>query len=203
MKRLIGMATVTAAAPPTFQAGFQALYDVADEELEAIKKFLPEWSKNSTILPIKDEKTGAYKYIDFSHGNAYDTLSRPFATLISNVQAGITDEEPLMKGFTKGALEATGELADPFISESIFTEAAFDILARGGVTREGRRLYTDQTPDGDKYKIIVNHLAEALMPNPQVVASQPTVMQTGLTPTEQALLSEEEKVLKLRQRGLS
>jgi hypothetical protein len=28
-------------------------------------------------------------------------------------------------------------------------------------------------------------------------------MQTGLTPTEQALLSEEEKVLKLRQRGLS
>jgi hypothetical protein len=164
MKRLIGMATVTAAAPPTLQAGFQALYDVADEELEAIKKFLPEWSKNSTILPIKDEKTGAYKYIDFSHGNAYDTLSRPFATLISNVQAGITDEEPLMKGFTKGALEATGELADPFISESIFTEAAFDILARGGVTREGRRLYTDQTPDGDKYKIIINHLAEALMP---------------------------------------
>ena len=164
MKRLIGMATVTAAAPPTFQAGFQALYDVADEELEAIKKFLPEWSKNSTILPIKDEETGEYKYIDFSHGNAYDTLSRPFSTLISNVQAGITNEEALMKGFTKGVIEATGELADPFISESIFTEAAFDIIARGGVTREGRRLYTEQTPDGDKYKIIVDHLAEALMP---------------------------------------
>ena len=164
MKRLIGMATITAAAPPTIQAGFQALYDIADEELEAIKKFLPEWSKNSTILPIKNEETGEYKYIDFSHGNAYDTLSRPFFTLISNVQAGITDEEPLMKGFIKGALEATGELADPFISESIFTEAAFDILARGGVTREGRRLYTDSTPDGDKYKIIVNHLATALMP---------------------------------------
>lgn len=164
MKRLIGMATVTAAAPPTFQAGFQALYDVADEELEAIKKFLPEWSKNSTILPIKDKETGEYKYIDFSHGNAYDTLSRPFSTLISNVQAGVTDEEFLMKGFTKGVVEATGELADPFISESIFTEAAFDIIARGGVTREGRRLYTEQTPDGDKYKIIVDHLAEALMP---------------------------------------
>ena len=46
-------------------------------------------------------------------------------------------------------------------------------------------------------------LPEQPMPNPQIVASQPTVMQTGLTPTEQALLSEEEKVLKLRQRGLS
>ena len=46
-------------------------------------------------------------------------------------------------------------------------------------------------------------LPEQPMPNPQVVASQPTVMQTGLTPAEQALLSEEEKVLKLRQRGLA
>jgi len=46
-------------------------------------------------------------------------------------------------------------------------------------------------------------LPEQPMPNPQIVASQPNVMQTGLTPTEQALLSEEEKVLKLRQRGLS
>jgi len=29
------------------------------------------------------------------------------------------------------------------------------------------------------------------------------VMQTGLTPTEQALLSQEEKAIKLRQRGIS
>ena len=163
MKRLIGMATVTAAAPPAFEAGFQALYDVADEELEAIKKFLPDWSKNSTILPIKTPE-GEYKYVDFSHGNAYDTLSRPFRTIINGVQEGIDNDEVFMKSFTKSALEATGELADPFISESIFTEAALDILARDGVTREGKRLYTDETPDGDKYKIIVEHLAEALMP---------------------------------------
>ena len=164
MKRLFGMTTVVAAAPPAFEAGFQALYDVADEELEAIKKFLPEWSKNSTILPIKDPNTGEYKYIDFSHGNAYDTLSRPFRTLLNNVQAGIEDEKVLMEGFSKGILEAAGELVDPFVSESIFTEAALDILARGGVTREGKRLYTEQTPEGDKAKIIIEHLAEALMP---------------------------------------
>ena len=162
-KRLFGMATVTAAAPPTIQAGFQGLYDVADEELEAIKKFLPEWSKNSTILPIKTED-GKYKYIDFSHGNAYDTLSRPVSTVINKVQEGIKDEKVLMDGLTKGILEAAGELVDPFISESIFTEAALDILARGGVTREGRRLYTDQTPEGDKAEIIIKHLSEALMP---------------------------------------
>ena len=42
------------------------------------------------------------------------------------------------------------------------------------------------------------------MPSTQVVQQpQPNVMQTGLTPTESALLNESEKVLRLKQRGLA
>jgi len=42
------------------------------------------------------------------------------------------------------------------------------------------------------------------MPNQQVVQQpQPNVMQSGLTPTESALLNESEKVLRLKQRGLA
>ena len=67
------MTTVLAAAPYGIQKGFQGLYNVTNEELRALKQFLPEWSKNSTILPVRDEETGELKYIDFSHGNAYDT----------------------------------------------------------------------------------------------------------------------------------
>jgi hypothetical protein len=39
-------------------------------------------------------------------------------------------------------------------------------------------------------------------PNPAIVSTQPTVTQTGLTPTENALLSDVEKQMKLKQRGL-
>jgi hypothetical protein len=39
-------------------------------------------------------------------------------------------------------------------------------------------------------------------PNAAIV-QQPTSMQTGLTPAEQALLSEEEKMIRLRNRGLA
>ena len=39
-------------------------------------------------------------------------------------------------------------------------------------------------------------------PNPAIVQHQ-TPMQTGLTPAEQALLSEEEKMIRLRNRGLA
>jgi hypothetical protein len=163
IKRLIGLGTVLTIAPNIIQSGFQTIYNVTNEELQALRRFLPKWSKNSTILPIRAEN-GDLKYIDFSHGNAYDVATRPIQTLINEVQKGITNEEVLMKGVVRGMAQAAGELASPFISEAIYTEAALDIIARGGRTREGRQLYTDQTPDGEKIKIVTNHLAQAMLP---------------------------------------
>jgi hypothetical protein len=163
IKRLTGLGTVMYIAPNVIQSGFQILNDVTNEQLQALKQYLPEWSKNSTILPIRT-KEGELKYIDFSHGNAYDVATRPIQTLINEVQKGITDEEVLMKGVLRGMAQAAGELASPFISEAIYTEAALDIIARNGRTREGRQLYTEKTPEGEKIKIITNHLAKAMLP---------------------------------------
>ena len=49
---------------------------------------------------------------------------------------------------------------------------------------------------------MVPPLPEQPQPNPAVVQTPPPVTQTGLTMAEQALLSEEEKMIKLRDRGL-
>jgi hypothetical protein len=163
IKRLIGLGTVLYIAPNVIQSGFQILNDVTNEQLQALKQYLPKWSKNSTILPIRT-KEGELKYIDFSHGNAYDVATRPIQTLINEVQKGITDEEVLMKGVLRGMAQAAAELSSPFISEAIYTEAALDIIAREGRTREGRQLYTEKTPTGEKIKIITNHLAQAMLP---------------------------------------
>ena len=163
LKRLLGLSTVLAVAPYGIQKGFQGIYGVTNEQLDALKQYLPEWSKNSTILPIRTDK-GDLKYIDFSHGNAYDVAIRPIQTLLNEVQKGIEDEDVLMEGVLKGMAQAAGELASPFISEAIYTEAALDIIARGGRTREGRQLYTDQTPTGEKIDIINKHLAQAMLP---------------------------------------
>ena len=42
-----------------------------------------------------------------------------------------------------------------------------DIWGREGQTREGKRLYTDQTPGPEKVAIIMNHLAKTLYPTTQ------------------------------------
>ena len=161
--RLFGFTTTVAAIPLATTAAFQALYDVTDEEREAIRRFAAQWSKNSTLLPIKDEN-GNFKYIDFSHANAYDTLLRPLQTVVNSVQEGNKDNDGIMDDFAKGVLTSMSEFAQPFISESIWTEAVSDILMRGGRTREGLQVYNDQDNDGDKMSKIMAHLVKAQMP---------------------------------------
>ena len=72
------------------------------------------------------------------------------------------DDEVLIKGFVQGIAEAAGETASPFISESIYTEAFMDIWGREGRTREGKQLYTEQTPGPEKIAIIMQHLGKTL-----------------------------------------
>jgi hypothetical protein len=60
--------------------------------------------------------------------------------------------------------EATQETLSPFVSEAIWTQAATDIFIRGGRTKEGRRLYTEQTPLGEKVYITAAHLVESQLP---------------------------------------
>ena len=161
--RLFGFGATTVAVPYATVEGFKALYDVSEEELQAIKRYVPDWSKNSTIVPIKT-KDGKFKYVDFSHANAYDTLIRPVQSVINAVAEGRTDEDGIMDDFLVGIYTATKELGEPFVSESIWTEAAADLIFRKGVTRSGSRVFNPEDTPGDKASAIMKHLVEAQMP---------------------------------------
>ena len=161
--RLFGFGATVAAVPYATQKAFQAIYDVTDEEREAIRRYVADWSKNSTLLPIKN-KDGSFQYVDFSHANAYDTLIRPVQTVINAVADGRTDEDGLMDDFIAGTFASMSEFAQPFISESIWTEAVADLLARGGRTRDGFQVFNPQDLPGDKAYKIMGHLVKAQMP---------------------------------------
>ncbi len=169
--RAAGMAFTLNAVPAMAVEGAKALYNVTEDEIQALRQFVPEWSRNSTLIPIRDENTGELKYMDFSHSNAYDLIGRPFRTLANEIIAGTKDGDTILQGFITGAEEAVTEIAAPFIDESIWTQAAADVdlfpllPGRGGRTRDGRLLYTDQTPLGDRVSIKFRHLMEALAPS--------------------------------------
>ena len=161
--RLFGFGATVAAVPYATQKAFQAIYDVTDEEREAIRRYVAGWSKNSTLLPIKN-KDGSFQYVDFSHANAYDTLIRPVQTIINNVADGRTDQDGMMDDFIAGTFASMSEFASPFISESIWTEAVADIIARGGRTRDNFQVFNPQDLPGDKAYKIMGHLVKAQMP---------------------------------------
>ena len=161
--RLFGFGVTTAAVPYATAEAFQALYDVSDDEREAIRRYVAKWSKNSTILPIKD-KDGNFSYVDFSHANAYDTLIRPIQSVINAVADGRTDEDGIMDDFLKGAMVGAYEFVQPFVSESIWTEAVLDLIARGGRTRDGFEVYSEADNPGDKSDKMFKHLIKAVLP---------------------------------------
>jgi len=163
MQRLTGMAFTMAAVPYGATKLGQTLYDVSEEQLAAIRRFVAPWSKNSTIIPIKDDE-GNWKYIDFSHANAYDTLLKPWQAAINEVADGQLNDEAIMNNFLLGSLKGFGDIAQPFISESIWTEALADVAIRTGQTREGYEVWNENDSAGVKAEKIFMHLLKAQMP---------------------------------------
>jgi len=165
LARLVGGSTAFAALPAGVVYGTRAIFGVSDEEAKAVQESgVAPWSKNSQLIVTKDPETGELSYSDWSSNNVYDTLTRPFTTLLRSVQQGIDNEEVLMKGIVDGLTQAAAETADPFIGESIFTEAMADIVLRGGRTREGYQLYTEDTPDSEKWMRRFKHVVATQAP---------------------------------------
>ena len=166
IQRLTGMALTTAALPLGTVAATQAIYDISKDEIDAMRRYVADWSKNSTLIPFRDDE-GKLSYIDFSHLNAYDTVTRPIQTVVNAVNEGRADEDGLIDDFVLGLIESTKELGQPFISESIWTEALQDvspILGRGGKDATGRAIWNPEDSLGDKMYKGVGHLVEAVAP---------------------------------------
>jgi hypothetical protein len=73
-----------------------------------------------------------------------------------------------MKDFLSGLIESSKEIASPFISEAMWTQALQDvspILGRGGVDSTGKRIYDLQVDSvGDAFYKSIAHLAETQFP---------------------------------------
>ena len=169
LQRLAGMAMVTTAAPLAAVEGGKALYNVSQDEIEAMRRYVAEWAKNSTLIPLRDED-GNLEYIDFSHMNAYDTVVRPIQTVLNAVQEGREDKDGIMDDFLIGLAQSTKELGEPFISESIWTEALQDvlpILGRKGRTADGQEIYNADPnidPLGTQVAKSIAHVAKSQYP---------------------------------------
>jgi hypothetical protein len=164
LQRLIGLGVTTTAVPYAAVEAGKAIYNVSEDEINAMRRYVPSWSKNSILIPTRDDE-GNLEYIDFSHMNAYDTVTRPIQTILNAVQEGRNDKDGLMDDFIIGLAEASKELGQPFVSESIWTEALLDVSPiRGGRTADGRGIWNPLDSTGDKIQKALVHLGVTQVP---------------------------------------
>ena len=164
LNRAINSFMTFAGVPYGLYEGMKALHDVTEDEMEALRKIVPEWSKNSVLLPMGRNDKGHLKYIDFSHANAYDTLIRPVQTVLNSITQGEQDAEKITSSLLRGSVESVSETMQPFVSESIFFEAFNDILSRGGVSKTGKRVFDPDESVGDKIYKSMLHIAQTQIP---------------------------------------
>jgi hypothetical protein len=152
---LAGQATTYALIPYVVYETMRGLYGVSREQVRAIREMLPEWSKDSTILPVYEN--GKYKYVDFSHGFFYDTAVNPVQSVLAQVDK--KGDQPLMVGLIEGLSRAMARLVEPFISESIWLGTVLDSFARKGETRDGRRIWNEEDTWENKLWAAFKHSA--------------------------------------------
>jgi len=158
--RLTGQALTYATAPIVAYEGFRALYGISREVAEAIREFVPDWSRDNTLLPVYEN--GKYKYIDFSHGFFYETMTSPIQATLATVDE--LDEKPLMEGLTKGLLRSISKAMEPFVSESIFFGTMADLFIRNGMDENGNRVFNPRDSLGNKIQAAMKHTAYKLSP---------------------------------------
>jgi hypothetical protein len=163
-KRLASFAITVGGVPLAFKQTMMAIHDVNNEEMEALRRVVPEWSKNSTLVPTGRDKNGYLKYVDFSYSNAYDFLLRPIQAVSNAVNEGKEDDISLKAALGDGLQDGIRELLEPFASESILSEAVIDSVVRGGVGKDGRRVWREEDEPFVKMIKAVGHIGKQVVP---------------------------------------
>ncbi len=164
MKRLFSFGATVGGVPYGLVEMYKSKTGATDEEMDALRKFVPEWSQNSTLLPVGRDENGYLKYIDFSYSNAYDTLIRPFNAIVNELSKGVESKDSTAESLGRGIQESISELLQPYTSESIFTEALVDSTIRRGVGRGGRRVWNQEDETMVKIGKGILHIGESLQP---------------------------------------
>tara|TARA_R110000868_G_scaffold204379_1_gene452475 strand:+ start:742 stop:4926 length:4185 start_codon:yes stop_codon:yes gene_type:complete len=173
-RRLLGLATTTYGAGKTVEAAAQYATKVYDDKIEAYRRsFAPVYEKNSQLIPISSmDGEGNFKYINYSYFNPYDVISRPVRAIFNGVASGkINQQDVLSTAFNAffwddktGTPGAVTEILLPFVDEAIGIEAALDITTRGGIKRNGGRVFEESDSSVEKINKSLNHMLSIIEP---------------------------------------
>lgn len=114
-----------------------AIFGVDDDEEEAIRQMLPEWSKNSSLFFLGRDDKGQVQYMDLGWLDPYGYWKKPISALARDADAADKLGDAAWEALSPFigldiAVGATGQfIYDSFFNDSITTEKANEKLIKG------------------------------------------------------------------------
>ena len=153
-RRLLGASAVFGGIGGTIAYTAEQITGVTKDKIEAFQRSAaPAYQKNATLIPLTEPNSkGEFDYFNFSYSNPYDSLIRPINAVLNAYANGqltqASADQVVFNALFGDRLTRTpgafSEFFDPFVSESIGAEAVFDIVFRGGETRDGKKIFFEQ-----------------------------------------------------------
>ena len=182
-RRLLGFGSVMYGFDKGLEGISSRLTGLDEEFIKGYQRFFSPWyAKNDKIIPVsKPDKNGKFQSIDWSKEQPFASISDGFNTFTEGMFNPDKSDESMFTRFFKSMFYdyeekkngALTQVFEPFITESILTEAILDVApkwmpipgARGGKTKEGKILYDAAN---EPYDVVVgkifNHLIQTINP---------------------------------------
>jgi hypothetical protein len=135
-KRVRGMATA-AFLPAAVGSAAMAMAGISGEDEEDLRRFLPDWQKNSQLLLFRKEN-GEVDFVDISFLDPYEYFKKPLVAFTRSLRNADSADEILLQG----TMSMVRQALDPFTSEQIFAGAIMDVMRNRDAA--GRQVYNPQ-----------------------------------------------------------
>ena len=165
-KRMRGIG-FAALAPTAAAAIFTALAGISADDEDRLRRFLPDWQKNSQLLLFKN-KDGKVSFADISYLDPYDYWKKAAGALFRALAS--SDDATATERITKGTMEAVGQLMRPFTSEQLVSGAIADVLRN--TDSSGRQVFNPQDTGTNIAEKTVLHILKAFRPGALDVTSR-------------------------------
>ena len=164
MRRLTSALTTTVGVPAGLVATGLALTGAKQEQIDAYKRsFAAPWEKTATMIPTSTDAAGNITgFINYSYTNPYDYLQRPIKAVLNAVATGNRNEASLISIASNSTVDMIGEMANPFLSTSIGTNALLE--AKAGKTSTGKIIYNESDQLGDVMGKSMVHVFNSIAP---------------------------------------
>jgi hypothetical protein len=162
------------------------------------------WNKSGPLVPVAKEIDGdkvVYKFVNFAYQSPYDVIAAPYYAAMTQFNTARAEDKDIDQamlnaffgsGRDPGAFTA---LVQPFVGEAIITEKLADLFVRGGRTRSGRKILSDEDTVSDIAVKGAVHLLEGITPGAftqatnfaRGIAGEQTTYGKDMNPGDEAL----------------